>query len=89
MSKLQVLHLSDLHLAGNRAYYERWRDYTNNFLSVYDPDALEAIGEIVYRWGNDLDAILISGDIAVTGTEKDINRATEFFTTPFSTEEPW
>lgn len=89
MSKLQVLHLSDLHLAGNRAYYERWRDYTNNLLSVYDPDALEAIGEIVYRWGNDLDAILISGDIAVTGTEKDINRATEFFTTPFSTEEPW
>ncbi len=89
MSKLRILHLSDLHLAEKRAFYERIRNHTNNLLSVYDPDALQTIAQIVYEWGNKLDAILISGDIVVAGTDGNLNRAIDFFGAPSSFEEPW
>src|SRR4030042_1128727 len=94
MPILRILHLSDLHLAGNRAFYERVATFTS-LLSVYKPDALEAITEIIYAWRNELHAIIISGDIAITGTKKDLKHAMELFKTsanPHPTghwETPW
>lgn len=89
MSKLRILHLSDLHLAENRAVYERIRNHTDNLLSVCDPDALEVVAQIVHEWSNKLDAILISGDIVVAGTDRNLNRSIDFFETPPALEEPW
>lgn len=77
---LQILHLSDLHLAGSdNSPYPRLLD---KYWSVYNNDALKTLAETVYRWRDRLDAILISGDIAVSGTESNLERVIEFFDSP-------
>lgn len=81
MPTLRILHLSDLHIANNRTFY-RMIGKVTNLLSVHNADALETLAEIVYSWRNDIDAILISGDIATTGAVVDLNRAIDFFNTP-------
>lgn len=89
MPILRILHLSDLHLAGSsRAFYA---GVANSLLSVYNPDALEAITEIIYEWRKELHAIFISGDIAITGAERDLKHAMELFTTAANPhpKEPW
>jgi len=74
MPTVRLLHLSDLHLAGfYRAFYE---SLGNIFpLTVYNPDTLLALSEIIYIWREDLDAILISGDIAVAGDDDNLLNA--------------
>ena len=80
MSTIYLLHLSDLHLAGIfRAFYKRLGHLS---LSVYDPDALTAVSEIMYNWRNFIDGILISGDIATTGSNNDLQSALDIFSTP-------
>lgn len=92
MSKLKILHLSDLHLAAtyNRAKYKAIGSFQNT-LSVYNNDALIALAKFVYIYRNRLDGILISGDIVVTGTDKDLTFAIEFFNSPSDvhSEAPW
>ncbi|MEW6378341.1 MAG: metallophosphoesterase [bacterium] len=82
MSTLRVLHISDLHLAGTyRAWYEALHKNTKS-LSVHNIDALNALTEIIYNWRDHLDAILITGDIAVTGLKSDLQCAQEFLESP-------
>lgn len=80
MSILRVLHLSDLHLSGNLKTYYRSIDKNSGYLSVYNTHALKALADFVYDWQDRLEAILISGDIAVTGINSDLKRAIQFFT---------
>ncbi|WP_449244004.1 metallophosphoesterase family protein [Desulfobacca acetoxidans] len=71
------MHLSDLHLAGKyRTLYELYGKL-NIPLSVYNPDALSAVSEIIYNWREEIDGILISGDIATTGSYHDLEHARE------------
>lgn len=91
MPKFRVLHLSDLHLSGINSGRYRTFIRPTKLLSIYNDRALEAIAEFVYMLRGELDAILISGDIAATGAESDLGRAIEFFNTPANSfsERPW
>jgi 3',5'-cyclic AMP phosphodiesterase CpdA len=57
---------------------------------VYDRDAFSALAEIVSEWRDNLDAILVSGDISATGCNKDLSHSRDS-TTPyqFRINEPW
>jgi len=79
MPILRVLHLSDLHLSGKLKTYYRSIDKNSGYLSVYNTRALKALAAFVYNWQDRLEAILISGDIAVTGIDSDLKRALQFF----------
>jgi hypothetical protein len=80
MPIIRLLHLSDLHLAGFwRAFYE---SLGNIFpLTVYDLDTFGTLSEIIFNWHKELDAILISGDMAVTGGDDDLLSAKEKLST--------
>jgi len=43
--------------------------------SSYSPDILEALIELVYDEGDQLDVVLLSGDLATTGKENDLQKA--------------
>ncbi len=86
MAIIRLLHLSDFHiLSKNRIRYKM------NGLSVCDPDALKALAQFVYVNKDDIDGILISGDIAHAGIDMHLSRAIEFFASPsgFYPREPW
>jgi len=72
MAVIRILHLSDLHLAGrNRPRYEVVARLKLP-LSVYQPDVLLAVSEIITNWRNEIDGILITGDIATTCSLDDL-----------------
>jgi DNA repair exonuclease SbcCD nuclease subunit len=91
MPKLRILHISDLHLAGWCSFIYEIAGGAGHFLSVYDRDALEAITQFIYEHRDEIDGIIITGDIAATGTQSDLTRAADFFTTPTNpaSELPW
>ena len=82
MMRLRLLHFSDLHLA---VRYKRLRH------SVCKPEILEEIARLAYFWRNNIDGILISGDIADFGRQNDIERAKEFTFSPphLTSKKPW
>src|SRR4051812_35529063 len=48
--------------------------------SSYSPDILEALIELVYDEGDQLDVVLLSGDLATTGKENDLQKARSWST---------
>ena len=75
MSVVRVLHISDLHIAGNNRFYLRkWG------VPSADADALSTISEMALKYSEDglIDAILISGDVSCVGRNPDLIAAREF-----------
>lgn len=91
MPIIKILHLSDLHLAGSKKIRYKLYNASTGLVSVYNNNALIALAEFVYNRRKEIDAILISGDIAVTSDESDLTRALAFLDSiaTLSTESPW
>ncbi len=79
----RLLHLSDLHLAAgtNRARYKITNARTG-LITINSKNALEALAKFVHTKRTQLDAILISGDLGVTGDVSDLSCAIEFLQSP-------
>jgi 3',5'-cyclic AMP phosphodiesterase CpdA len=77
-----------------------WRKKSS--ASSYDPETLEALAEFIYekarkRGGKngetsddnaELDAVILSGDLATTGTRDDIEKTHQFLTAPYDVRYP-
>ncbi len=86
MAIFRLLHTSDLHVAlrqeriGIVDYRQAGLLFPHGLRRVrltssYSPDLLDGLIERVYRQGDRFDAVLISGDLATTGKEKDLEQA--------------
>ncbi|MCG6553521.1 MAG: metallophosphoesterase [Candidatus Magnetominusculus sp. LBB02] len=69
------MHLSDLHLT---AQVDSWFLQLGLY-EVCDEDILRVLSETIYDWRDELDAVLISGDIATTGRDIDLSFAINLF----------
>jgi 3',5'-cyclic AMP phosphodiesterase CpdA len=97
MDSIRILHASDLHIADiARLRSPLDAPKFRNFLRAvrykaaatsYDPNILRAFGEFV-RKQTDLRAIVLTGDIATTGDDKDLIKAFKFIDGPASTANP-
>jgi 3',5'-cyclic AMP phosphodiesterase CpdA len=90
MHTFRILHLSDLHLArrpnevGILDFLKRGKpaDCTLGWLSSYHPGKLIGLSVFVHRYARALDIILITGDLATSGSNNDLQRALWFVDGP-------
>ncbi len=92
MVTVKILHLSDFHLfnSTNKFWYRTCNIGTGR-VSTYKKNVLIALAAFVYERRKEIDAILISGDISVAGTEMDLVRSLDFLdsTARLSGDDPW
>jgi DNA repair exonuclease SbcCD nuclease subunit len=86
ISRLRILHLSDLHIAD---WYKPWRTLLK--VPTADRTVLSHIAKTAYYNKDDVDVIMISGDIADFGYREDLLRAREFLDpmAAFDPIQPW
>jgi hypothetical protein len=77
---VRLLHISDLHLGKYRSINQL--DHERKLLCLHDDDALGALREVIEELQGYIDGILVTGDIAVTGTSADLGIAFELVTPP-------
>ena len=96
MSTIKLLHISDLHISKypnllqwkNRPLNptspgNRWDAIHNgNYAASHSPGKLKALVSLAYGMRNSLKAILITGDIATTGLDFDLDTALPFIEGP-------
>jgi hypothetical protein len=86
MAIFRLLHSSDLHVAFRQeriGVVDYWQSGLRSPRSLrrvrrtssYSPDLLDGLIEFVYRQGDRFDAVLLSGDLATTGKEEDLEQA--------------
>jgi hypothetical protein len=86
MAIFRLLHSSDLHVAFRQeriGVVDYWQSGLRSPRSLrrvrrtssYSPDLLDGLIELVYRQGDRFDAVLLSGDLATTGKEEDLEQA--------------
>jgi len=80
MQQLRLLHLSDLHLS---KHYLSFKPF------VYDRYVLEAVAKLAYFYRDNIDAIIISGDIADSGSIQDLTFAKDFIDSSPASPVPW
>jgi len=82
MKQLRLLHLSDLHLCKN---FRSFRPY------VFDDTVLEAVAKWAYYYKENIDAIIITGDIAESGFIEDLLFAKDFIdsASAYPSRVPW
>jgi 3',5'-cyclic AMP phosphodiesterase CpdA len=93
--QFKFLHLSDLHLAlepnrnalhigspQNDILRRLFRLRLNRLFGTYSPDLARATAEFVLENQASLDGLLITGDVATTGLEEDLNVAKTFVAGP-------
>lgn len=100
MARINLLHISDLHIA---KFPERKEFSPREFLSPgnfkttarqgtyaasYSTGKLEAVVSLAHKVKDSLDAIVITGDIATTGLEHDLEKARVFIEGPPAPEDP-
>jgi len=100
MARINLLHISDLHIA---KFPERKEFSPREFLSPgnfkttarqgtyaasYSTGKLEAVVSLAHKVKDSLDAIVITGDIATTGLEHDLEKARIFIEGPPNPEDP-
>ena len=97
MATFRFLHISDLHisviprkvgvsdilLVGLKGLPQMSR------VSSQDPDLLEAVAALAYHRRNEIDAIIITGDLATTGGRDDLEEAFDFVDGPVGGGAPW
>lgn len=98
MARINLLHISDLHIA---QFPERQEFSAREFLSPgtfkttarqgtyaasYSTGKLSAVVSLAHKVKDSLDAIVITGDIATTGLEHDLERARIFIEGPPATD---
>jgi hypothetical protein len=92
MESFSILHLSDFHISAkpnvrNVVDAFRNKDWTAarfalTSLTSYNPLLLEGVARFIYRDVPPVDLIVITGDLATTGSVSDLTRAFEFVDTP-------
>jgi 3',5'-cyclic AMP phosphodiesterase CpdA len=86
MAIFRLLHASDLHVAfrqeriGVVDYWQAGLRFPRGRRRVrrtssYSPDLLDGLIKLVYDQGDRFDAVLLSGDLATTGKEQDLDQA--------------
>jgi hypothetical protein len=94
VARLRILHCSDLHLS-DRPYRYGLPDVLDNWVqhglpplaaisrvSSQDPDIVRALAEFAVTNSSGYDVLLVSGDIATTGSDADLQRAASLFEAP-------
>jgi 3',5'-cyclic AMP phosphodiesterase CpdA len=91
MESFRLLHLSDFHIAVQQKVigFPDWKHlpayslgYASLSPSSYDSDLAKAVAKHAFVRGNQLDAILITGDLATVGYVADLDLAHEFVHSP-------
>lgn len=94
MSPVRILHASDLHIAEVGNITSPFDGFTPGnvydsavniiLASTYDPAVLQRFADFVYQHAarGDLDAVIMTGDIATTGVVEDLRTAGYFIKTP-------
>jgi hypothetical protein len=99
MSSVRIVHASDLHIAavplttslidritpGNVANTIR----TGVWASSYNPLVLACFAKFVWKNRASLNAVMLTGDIATTGSQKDLDVAHSFVTSTADIKIPW
>lgn len=97
MKTIQLLHISDLHLARRTYFPLRRRQWLIHWLSAspffhpaapYLANAAAQAAQILARRVG-LDAILVTGDLATTGLRRDLRTALEFIASEPRSPEEW
>jgi 3',5'-cyclic AMP phosphodiesterase CpdA len=97
MPQANFLHISDLHISKHPHLRQLQRRTPGNFYSAvrkgtyaatHGPGKLKALVQLVHELKNSLDAVLITGDIATTGLDYDLERALRFVEGPPDTHDP-
>jgi 3',5'-cyclic AMP phosphodiesterase CpdA len=91
MANFRLLHITDLHISipppedshGERAIYRSLEAVYPSRASIY---ALEAIAEFVFEHREQTDLVLISGDVADDGVQRNLDAAFRFVTAPASVD---
>jgi len=87
MHRVTILHTSDLHISKNPHLRQLQRRTPGNFYDAvrkgiyaasHGNGKLKALVELVHNKKSSLDAIVITGDIATTGLDYDLERALQF-----------
>lgn len=60
-----------------------------SLVSSQDPDLLEAVAALAYNRRNEIDAIIITGDLATTGERADLDEAFDFVDGSVGRSAPW
>ena len=86
MPHLRVLHLSDLHITRKDRFIRRLARRP-----AAQPEILKALAESIYDNRNEIDGIIISGDLADIGWHHDLNPALDFIDSPGNSysDQPW
>jgi DNA repair exonuclease SbcCD nuclease subunit len=87
MANFRLLHITDLHIAvppsdndyGQRTFWES-REYI--YPSRANGYVLEAVAEFLSRQRNETDLVLISGDVADDGVQRNLDKAFRFIANP-------
>jgi len=84
MNQFRLLHLSDLHFAERPrvAGFPNVLSWPPGWLASHDPDLALKAAEYAYRERNNLDAIVLTGDIATSGARNDLRAARAFVDAP-------
>jgi 3',5'-cyclic AMP phosphodiesterase CpdA len=87
MANFRLLHITDLHIAippQENGYGQRtiWRSREAVYPSRANPYALEAIAEFLFEHRGEIDLVLMSGDVADDGVQRNLDAAFRFITTP-------
>lgn len=91
MARVQILHVSDLHISKNPQLPQLNRRSPGNFYNAilqgtyaasHGNGKLKALVELVHDLKSSLDAIVITGDIATTGLDYDLEMALRFVEGP-------
>jgi 3',5'-cyclic AMP phosphodiesterase CpdA len=85
--RFRVLHVTDLHIAvppednhfGQRTL---WRSREHLYPSCANPYALEAAARFLWNRRNELDLVLLTGDVADDGLERNLHAAFRFVASP-------
>src|SRR4051812_31601276 len=101
MAVFRFLHISDLHIARQAARIGVL-DFIKSGFSVnpltgvavassHSPHLLDGLAEAVYREGDLFEGILITGDLATTGSQHDVTTAHSFVVSPYNpiAATPW
>ncbi len=89
MPDFRILHISDLHIAGdNMAMYYRFLDKKLSVFSLGRDEILRRVAQLIYEWRKEIDAVVITGDIAATGLESDLASAKRFLQSPQGPSSP-
>lgn len=86
MNVFRILHISDLHI-GEKANRIGWYDWMQTGFTVkagktlvtsHDQNMLNGLADFIYRLSDQSECILITGDLATTGNEEDLENAYNF-----------